>query len=105
MKKVIRLTENELTELISQAIQEQAASDPMSRAAALSKAFNKRTPPITSKPSQTKPTQPQTALGTGTYTNSTVRVNSDGTLEIKISGKGTFTQSCENGKATLKKIA
>lgn len=103
MKKVIRLTENELTNLISRAIEEQS-QDPLSRAQRLSASFNQRTPPVTSKPSQPQSQNVTSVIKAGTYTNSTVRVNGNGSVEFEIGGRGTFTFSCENGNLSVKKI-
>ena len=103
MKKNIKITESQLKRCIQQVVTEQS-----SRLAAIKNSA----PALNNSSSQQtyndnrggKPKPSSNPLPQGTYKNSTVKVNTDGSLEINIYGRGTFVYKCDGCKSSMKKI-
>lgn len=88
-KKVIRMNESELIDLIHEILGDQV-NEQGSRFAAIQQGFNQRTPPLKTGPEPQPTTKPK--LKYGTYNNVKV-VYSDEGLVLTVDGKN-FHMSC-----------
>jgi hypothetical protein len=98
-KKVVRLNESELIDLIHEILGDQV-KEQVTRFAAIQQGFNQRTPPLNTnkKPESTA----KTKLNYGTYNNVKV-VYSDKGLVLTVGGKN-FDMSCYKYPMTQKPL-
>ena len=98
-KKVIRMNESELIDLIQEILGEQV-NEQGSRFAAIQKGFNERTPPLSINKKPESPAKPK--LKYGTYNNVKV-VYSDKGLVLTVGGKN-FEMGCNKYPITQKPL-